>query len=102
LKNFIFLLFLTLSLFASEIYSDYRLEIYEKSSNLIKKLKDIENIHALKTFLKGGYVNIENVKKDLLKVIKINKEKKFLLDKEIENLKNIIKKLQIYKNEPAA
>lgn len=63
MKNFIFLLFLTLSLFASEIYSDYRLEIYEKSSNLIKKLKDIENIHALKTFLKGGYANIENVKK---------------------------------------
>ncbi|WP_281950488.1 hypothetical protein [Nitrosophilus kaiyonis] len=102
MKSLIIISIISLSIFASEIYSDLRIEIYEKSSKLIKKLDNFKNIDSLKTFLKGGYADINRVKKDINKIILINKNKKILSDKEIIDLKNIIKKLQIYRSIPAA
>ena len=102
MKKIVLILMLNIPFIASQIQSNYILDIYQESHQLIKKMKKLKNFENIKALLRGEYVDFKEVQKELTNLIKHNKKAKIFSKDEIEKIKDIIEKMQVYKPAPVA
>jgi len=102
MKTAILLIFINLYLFSAQIQSNYMLEIYEEGKILSKKLEKIKKFPTIKRALEAKFVDLNKLNKEFKKLSDFNKKAKIFNKEEIQKIKNIIKKLQVYKPKPIA